>query len=240
MKKSKKLNKNKVILISGTRKGIGRFLAEYYTHKGLQVVGCSRRGIDYELENYQHFCADVSNESDVKKIMMAVRKDYQRLDILINNAGVASMNHILLTPLKTVHDLLNTNFIGTFLFCREAAKLMRKNSYGRIVNFTTVAAPLKLEGEAIYASSKAAVVSLTKILAKELAEFGITVNGIGPTPIKTDLIKNVPQEKIKELIRQQAIKRYGDFKDIANVVDFFISPESDFVTSQIVYLGGVS
>jgi 3-oxoacyl-[acyl-carrier protein] reductase len=237
---SKKKRKNEVILITGTSKGIGRFLAEYYANNGLQVVGCSRRGIDYKLENYQHFCVDVSNESDVKKMMMVVRKKYQRVDVLINNAGLASMNHILLTPLKTAQDLLNTNFIGTFLFCREAAKLMRKNHYGRIVNFATVATPLKLEGEAIYASSKAAVISLTKILAKELAEFGITVNAIGPAPIKTDLIQNVPPKKINALIRQQAIRRFGEFRDIANVIDFFISPESDFVTSQIIYLGGVS
>lgn len=237
---SKQTHKNKVILISGTRKGIGRFLAEYYTDKGMQVIGCSRKQIDYELKNYQHFCADVSNESDVKKMITAVRKDYQRLDVVVNNAGVASMNHILLTPLKTVQDLLNTNFIGTFLFCREAAKLMRKNNYGRIVNFVTVATPLKLEGEAIYASSKAAVEALTKILAKELSELRITVNAIGPTPIKTDLIKNIPQKKINKLISQQAIRRFGEHRDIANVIDFFISPESDFVTGQIIYLGGVS
>jgi 3-oxoacyl-[acyl-carrier protein] reductase len=237
---SPKLNKNKVILITGTRKGIGRYLAEYYAQNGLQVIGCSRKSIDYNLVNYHHFRVDVSNESAVKKMMMTVRKKYQRVDVLINNAGLASMNHILLTPLKTAHDLYNTNFIGTFLFCREAAKLMRKNRYGRIVNFATVATPLKLEGEAIYASTKAAVISLTKILAKELGEFGITVNAIGPTPIKTDLIKNVPKKKINALINQQAIRRFGDCRDIANVIDFFICPESAFVTGQIIYLGGVS
>jgi 3-oxoacyl-[acyl-carrier protein] reductase len=235
-----KLHKNQVILITGTRKGIGRYLAEYYAKNGLRVIGCSRKDIDYKFENYHHFCVDVSDESAVKKMMMVIRKKYQRVDVLINNAGLASMNHVLLTPLKTVHDLFNTNFIGTFLFCREVAKLMRKNRYGRIVNFDTVATPLKLEGEAIYASTKAAVISLTKIMAKELGEFGITVNAVGPTPIETDLIKNVPKRKINALIQQQAIRRFGDFSDITNVIDFFICPESDFVTGQIIYLGGVS
>ncbi len=234
------MDKNKVILITGTRKGIGRYLAEYYVEKGLQVIGCSRKPIDYEARNYHHFCLDVSDEIKVKQLFAEIRKTYKRLDVLINNAGIASMNHILLTPLKTVRKILETNIIGTFLFCREAAKLTQRNHYGRIVNFATVAIPLKLEGEAIYASSKAAVVSLTEILSRELAEFGITVNAIGPTPVKTDLIRSVPQEKIESLIRRQAIPRFGEFKDIANVIDFFIKPESNFITGQVIYLGGIS
>ena len=116
---------------------------------------------------------------------------------------------------------------------------MAAKKNGRIINFSTVAVPLNLEGEAIYASSKAAIVSLTKILAKELASFNITVNAIGPTPIETDLIKNIPQNKIDDLLKKQAINRFGNFKDVHNVIDFFLKKESDFVTGQIVYLGGL-
>ncbi len=134
---------------------------------------------------------------------------------------------------------MNTNFTGTFLFCREGARLMKKNNFGRIINLTTVAVPLKLEGEAVYSASKAAINSLTQILGKELAEFGITVNAIGPTPIKTDLIRNIPKKKIESLIGSLAIKRYGEIRDVINVIDFFIKPESDYLTSQIIYLGGV-
>ncbi|MBI5116008.1 SDR family oxidoreductase [Candidatus Poribacteria bacterium] len=228
-----------VILITGTRKGIGRYLAHYYAEKAFRVVGCSRGEVDYELDNYRHYCLDVSDESRVKNMFSEIRKLYNRLDILINNAGIASMNHVVLTPLETVHKIINTNYVGTFLFCREAAKLMQKRRYGRIVNFTTVATPLKLEGEAIYASSKAAVASLTEILARELAPFGVTVNAVGPTPIETDLIRSVPKEKIKALLDRQAIHRFGEFRDIANVIDFFISPKSDFVTGQNIYLGGI-
>jgi 3-oxoacyl-[acyl-carrier protein] reductase len=149
------------------------------------------------------------------------------------------MNHSLLTPAATVDRIMATNFRGAFLVCRESAKVMKKRRYGRIVNISTIAAPLRLEGEAIYAASKNAVTALTQILARELAEFGITCNVVGPTPILTDLIRSVPQEKIDKLVNRLAIKRLGRFEDVANVIDFFVKPESDYVTGQVIYLGGV-
>jgi 3-oxoacyl-[acyl-carrier protein] reductase len=134
---------------------------------------------------------------------------------------------------------METNFTGTFLFCRESARLMQLHRYGRIVNFATVAVPLKLEGEAVYAASKAAVISLTQILAREFADFGVTVNAIGPAPTRTDLIRGVSPEKLDALIERQAIKRYGELRDVIQVIDFFVQPASDFVTGQVIFLGGV-
>jgi len=228
-----------VTLITGTRKGIGKYLVEHYTAKGHAVIGCSRSEPDWELEGYEHFLADVSDEKAVKKIFSDISKRYERLDNLINNAGIASMNHSLLTPLTTAQKILSTNVLGTFLFCREAARLMQKSNNGRIVNFSTVAVPLKLEGEAIYAASKAAIVSLTQIMAKEFGSWGITVNAIGPTPIDTDLVRHVPKDKMEKLLESQAIKRYGTFEDIANIIDFYLKRESNFITGQVLYLGGV-
>jgi 3-oxoacyl-[acyl-carrier protein] reductase len=229
-----------VMVISGARKGIGRYLAERYLSAGWFVVGCSRLESDLKAEGYRHFCLDVTDEIAVGKLFTHVRKNYNKVDVVLNNAGIASMNHALLTPASTVHSVLSTNVLGTFLFCREGAKAMRASKMGRIVNFGTVAVPLRLEGEAIYAASKAAIVSLTQILAYEFGNMGITVNAIGPTPIKTDLTRAVPSGKIDALISRQAIKRWGEFDDVANVVDFFIQPDSSFVTGQVIYLGGVS
>ena len=230
----------RVMLITGTRKGIGRHLAERYAAQGWKVVGVSRGKPDWTLDGYEHHELDVADEKAVKQLFLDVRKAHGRLDALINNAGIASMNHVLLTPLATLQSIFATNVFGTFLFCREAARLMSSAKVkGRIVNFATVATPLKLEGEAAYAASKAAVVSLTEVLARELAPLSITVNAVGPTPIETDLIKSVPKAKMDALIARQAVPRMGTMDDVKNVIDFFLREESDFVTGQVVYLGGV-
>lgn len=228
-----------VMMITGTRKGIGRFLAEYYAEKGYQVVGCSRGPSELELPNYLHYEADVSDEDVITRMFADIRRRFGGLDILINNAGIASMNHFVLTPTSTVREIMDTNVVGTFTCCREAVKLMMRRGSGRIVNMATVATPLDLEGEAVYAASKAAVVSLTRILAREVASMNITVNAVGPTPIKTDLIRSVPEEKMNALLERHPLRRYGSFEDVANVIDFFIKPESAYVTSQVIYLGGI-
>ncbi len=229
-----------VTLVTGTRTGLGRFIAEHYLAQGHFVVGCSRGDSDLRSDRYRHFTADVANERSVKPIFTYLRDEHGGVDHLINTAGISSMNHALLTPLSTLDAIFNTNVKGTFLFCREAARLMQKRQSGRIVNLTTVALALALEGEAIYCASKAAVLSLTQVLARELAPFGITVNSVGPTPIQTDLIRGVPKEKIEALVARQAIRRLGEPGDVVNVIDFFLRPESSFVTAQNIYLGGVT
>jgi 3-oxoacyl-[acyl-carrier protein] reductase len=229
----------KQIVITGTRKGIGRSLAEHYLAEGWGVIGCSRGESSIEHAQYRHYALDVSDESAVIKMARNVKRQVGAVDALLNNAGIASMNHCLLTPGSTVNAILQTNVVGTFLFCREFAKLMRKSEQPRIVNFTTVA-PLNLEGEAVYAASKAAVESLTRIMARELAELRITVNAVGPTPVMTDLIKGVSSEKMDALLARQAIPRYGQAADVINAVDFFLRAESDFITGQVLYLGGVT
>ena len=229
---------HEVVLITGTRKGIGRFIAEHFVNKGAIVEGCSRSPIDWELTNYTHHITDVTDEAQIKKMLSSIKKRNGKLDIVINNAGIASMNHVLLMPGSTATRIVQTNLCGTFLLCRESAKLMIRKKYGRIVNFSTIAVPMHLEGEAMYAASKSAVETFTKILARELAGHGITCNTVGPAPIETDLIRNVGKEKIERLVNNLAIKSLGTFEDVVNVIDFFVRPESGAVTGQVVYLGG--
>lgn len=237
----------RVFIISGSSRGIGKALSEHYLGCGDIVVGCARSTSDIAHENYRHFILDINDEKAVVAMVRAAKKEFGKIDICLNNAGMASMNHILTTSYESAKTLVDVNFLGTFLLSREAAKAMisnkisNKNSAksGVIINFSSVAAPLCLEGEAIYAASKAACESLTKTMAKELASYSIRVNAIALTPVQTDLIKAVPKDKINALLEQQAIKRFGEFDDIINVIDFFISQKSDFITGQIITLGGV-
>lgn len=229
-----------VTVVTGARKGIGRFLAERFLGQGHRVFGFSRGASDLSHPLYRHFEVDVADESGVRSSLQEVWQACGRLDHLLNNAGIASMNHALLTPAATVEKILRTNVLGSFIVARECAKLMQRARFGRIVNFSTIAVPLALAGETAYVASKAAVEGMTRTLAHELAPFGIRVNAVGPTPVDTDLIRAIPREKLDALVRRQAIHRLGTFEDVANVVQFFLAPESDFVSGQVIYLGGVS
>ena len=228
-----------VTLITGTSRGIGKALASHYLQCGHFVIGCSRSEPDLIHPRYEHMLLDVCNEQAAMKVFSDIKTKHGKLDHLINNAGIGLMNHSLLTPLSAIEKIFKTNTFAAFLFSREAARIMQKGKFGRIVNITTVAVPLKLEGESGYAASKAALISLTEILAREYAQFGITVNSVGPSAVQTDLIRSVPADKIDKLLERQAIKRFCEMEDIANAVDFFLRKESSFITGQHLFLGGV-
>ena len=227
-----------MVLVTGSGRGIGRFLAERFVAGGAEVVGCSRGPVDWRLAGYTHHVADVTSERDVKGLVGAIRRRHGRLDVAVNNAGVAAMNAALLAPAATIDRLMATNFRGTALVCREAAKLMVRRRYGRIVNLGTVAVPMRIEGEALYAASKSAVVTYSQILARELGPLGVTVNVVGPSPVETDLLRGVPAERVQRVVQAQAIKRLGRLEDVANLVEFLARPESGYLTGQVIYLGG--
>ncbi len=229
-----------IILITGTSRGIGESLALRYLSQGHTVIGCSRSNCNINNKHYDHYNVDLISQEQINEFAKSVKKKYGYIDVLINNAGIASMNHFLLTPLETAQKVMNTNFFAPFAMTRAFINMLKKSNQGRIINFSTVAVPFNLDGELAYVASKSAVEAFTKILAKELAPFNITVNAVGPTPVKTFLTANVPQNKIQNLLDRQAIKRFGEFEDIGNVIDFYINKSSDFITGQIIYLGGVN
>jgi len=228
----------RVMLVTGSRRGIGRALVEHYAAQGYEVVGCSRGAADDAPGD--HFELDIRDEKAVRMMMRAIRKKHGRLDVLLNNAGVASMNHALTTPVQTMDDLLGVNASGAFLVAREAAKLMRKQRWGRLVFFSTIAVPLRLDGHVAYVASKAAVEGMAGVLARDLATFGITVNTVAPGPVDTDLLRGVPSPALDALVERQIIQRMSTFDDIAAVVDFFVSERADMITGQTLYLGGVA
>lgn len=230
---------NQVVLVTGASRGIGAHLVEHFSKRGMTVVGCGRSAGAMETPGVAYVQADVTKAEEVKQLVARVREDFGRLDVLVNNAGTASMNAVLLMPTETIDAVTDTNFKGTVLVSREAVRLMRRHKLGgRIVNLTTVAVPLRLEGEAVYAAAKSAVEEFTRGFAREVAQFGITCNAVGPAPIETDLVRNVPRDKLDALVKRLAIKRMGTVEEVAHLIDFLIDPGSTAVTGQVIYLGG--
>jgi 3-oxoacyl-[acyl-carrier protein] reductase len=233
------MNGSAVIVVTGARKGLGRAIAEHFLRRGHAVAGISREMSDLVGDRYAHFRADVADEEAVKQCMGLIAARFGAVDAIVNNAGIASMNHALLTTAAAMQRIFETNALGSFLCAREAAKLMRRKKLGRIVNVSSVAVPMALAGEAAYAASKAAVETLTRVLAREFAPLGITCNAVGPTPIRTDLLAGVAQNKIDALVARQALPRLGEPRDVINAIEFFMRADSDFITGQVLYLGGV-
>jgi 3-oxoacyl-[acyl-carrier protein] reductase len=229
------------VLVTGASRGIGAALVAHFLAAGDTVFGCGRSAQETPGDpRYTHYAVDVADHQAVREMFADVRRRAGGLDVLVNNAGIARMNLVALTPPEDARHIVDTNVLGVFNCTHQAIRLMRHSPAGRIVNVTTVAVPLRLEGEAVYAASKAAVESFTRITAREVGTMGITCNAVGPSPIRTDLIAKVPAAKLDALVARQAVPSWATVDDVSNVIDFFLRPESRMITGQVVYLGGIS
>ncbi|MBT9459527.1 MAG: SDR family oxidoreductase [Burkholderiaceae bacterium] len=231
----------KIVLVTGARRGVGRLLAEHFLAEGAQVIGFSRHEDDEaQLPGYTPLAVDVGDPESVVRGFEQVRKQFGRVDIVINNAAVLTSQYAMIMPAGAAKGMLDANILGTFLVSREAAKLMRKTKWGRIINIGSMATSLEPMGDSIYAATKAAIATLANVMAKEFAALNITCNTLGITAIETDMLGQLPKDKIDAVIAGLPLPRYATAEDIFNVVDFFASERSGYVTAQTVFLGGVN
>jgi 3-oxoacyl-[acyl-carrier protein] reductase len=229
----------KTIIVTGARKGIGKILAEYFLEEGATVIGISRQESSINHSSYNHISLDITKGSEVQSAFTKIGKEFKKIDILVNNAAVLTSQYSLIMSEKNARDMIETNVLGTFFVSKECAKIMIKNKSGRIINIGSMASALEPMGDAVYAASKSAVITLANVLAKEFSHFNVTCNTLAITAFETDMMKNIPKEKLDQIIKALPVPRYAKIEDIINVVDFFSSERSDYITAQTLFLGGV-
>lgn len=231
----------KVVVVTGTSKGIGKGVAEHFLNKGYVVYGCSRGESAISLENYYHDRVDVKDEDAVRSWVRKIVKQSKRIDILMCNAGYAPANLLAtMTTGKVLDEVMRTNVLGTYFLCREVAKTMMKQKWGRIITVSSMAASLHLEGTSAYATSKSAIVEFTKILAKELAAFNVTCNVIAPSMYMTDGVNALQDKVIERALQSLTIKRTLELKELLHVIEFYASENSGAITGQVISLGLVN
>ncbi|MCK6541432.1 SDR family oxidoreductase [bacterium] len=227
-----------VMIITGTSKGIGKGLAEYFLNKGYRVFGCSRSEATITHAAYHHTALDVSNESAVRLWIRTVKKEGGRIDVLVCNAGlVESALQMTVTPGDVLEAYLKTNVAGTYYVCRETAKTMLLQKQGRIITISSIMTRLHAPGTSVYSATKSAIEQMTKVLAREMAPLGITCNVVAPSMSPTDAAKSFGPEWEKNMLAQQTIQRPITTDEIANVISFYAAPESACITGQVTYMG---
>ena len=234
-------------IITGGARGIGEAIAEGFAKNGvnLAIADINREAASETAARLTKLGVkaigiklDVSSAETVIKAFEDIRKEFNKIDILINNAGITKDCVLLRMKEEDWDAVVDTNLKGVFLCSREAIKNMSKQRYGRIVNITSVAAFMGNPGQANYSASKAGVVGFTKTIAKEYASRGITVNAVAPGFIQTTMTDVLPDNVKEEMKRLIPLGRFGTVEDVANAVIFLASPDSGYITGQVIHVNG--
>ena len=228
-----------VAVVSGAHRGVGRHIAEHILYEGGTVVGLARGEAAYERGGYDHVIADVGDGDQVAAAFRHVKSTHGKVDIVVNNAAVLTSQYAMIMPAANAKAMTDTNLLGPFLVSREAAKLMRKAKSGRIVNIGSMAASLEPMGDSLYAACKAALTTLAGVLAKEFGTFGVTVNTLAITAIETDMLNQLPRDKIDEIVAALPVPRYADARRHPQRPRLLRDPRSSYVTAQTIFLGGL-
>jgi 3-oxoacyl-[acyl-carrier protein] reductase len=239
--------KGQVALVTGGSRGIGRAIAMAFAEKGVDVVitGLNEERLNHaatEISSKGVRCiayrADVSKAKEVEGLFDRVMKEFDRLDILVNNAGITRDNLLLRASEEDWDAVIDTNMKGTFLCSQEAIKVMVRQRYGRVINLTSVVAYIGNPGQSVYSASKAGIVGFTRSTALEYAKRGITVNAVAPGFIKTDMTDRIPAKIRQQILDIIPMGTYGTGDDIANAVLFLASPQSSYITGQVIHVNG--
>src|SRR5216110_252920 len=237
----------KVILVTGSSRGIGAEIIKAFGKRGAQcvvnyVADAQRQNktdaanVAKELEAPLVIECDVTQPGQVESMMMEIGDKRGGLDILVNNSGIISDRTIKKMPIQDFETVVRVNLTGTFIVTQKAAVILRNG--GRIVNLSSVSGQMGLFGQANYSSSKAAIVALTRVSAREFARQNITVNAIAPGFVDVGMGKGMPEEVTQNFIKQIPLGRFGDVSEIVNAALFLASPMASYVTGHVLNVNG--
>jgi 3-oxoacyl-[acyl-carrier protein] reductase len=237
----------KVVLVTGSSRGIGAEMIKAFGNRGADCVvnyisdaagqnKADAEAVAKELKDPPIIDCDVTNPQQVESMMKQISDRFGRLDILVNNSGIIRDRTIKKLTLEEFESVVRVNLAGTFNVTQKAAAVLRNG--GRIVNMSSVSGQMGLFGQANYSSSKAAIIALTKVSAREFARQNITVNAIAPGFIDVGMSKGMPEEVTENFKKQIPLGRLGDVSEIVNAVLFLASPMASYITGHVLNVNG--
>ena len=233
----------KVAVITGAGRGIGRSITERFLSEGAVVYGIDYQegSMDALLSNPQFYASyfDITNQNAVLNFYKDLQKSRGELDILVNNAGIMNDAYLPMITEEVLQRTFDVNVYAMIFMTKYAAKLMRRQKCGSIINAASIMGVSGNKGQIAYAASKGAVIALTKSAAKELAEDNIRVNAVAPGVVETDLLKNVPDNQMTAIKSKIAIGRLAKPEDIADVYLFLASDLSMYISGQVIGVDGM-